>query len=49
MGDQLNLKLLTLRIKSIEETLKYNENVTIESQANEACSFKSRWSNTRYR
>ncbi len=35
--------------KSIEETLKYNENVTIESKPMKLDSFKSRWSNTRYK
>ena len=35
--------------KSIEETLKFNQAVTIESKAMKLDSFKSRWSNTRYK
>ena len=35
--------------KSIEETLKFNENVTIESKPMKLDSFKSRWTNDRYK
>lgn len=35
--------------KSIEETLKFNQAVTIESKAMKLDSFKSRWSNDRYK
>ena len=35
--------------KSIEETLKFNQAVTIESKAMKLDSFKSRWTNDRYK